>query len=173
MKVGLIFKHKLKKDDPGADQAFFGGGTKYYEQVRNSSKVSVSVLFACTASGDMLPPMTVYKSTTGAVYTTWCEGGPPGAVYAATKSGWFNMNMFNSWFEQIMLPYIRSLPREEKKVIIGDNLAAHLSPFVIRICEQYNVRFLFLPENSTHMLQPLDIAVFRAMKQRWRSLLRC
>jgi hypothetical protein len=32
-------------------------------------------------------------------------------------------------------------------------------------------RFIFLPENSTHILQPLDVAVFAPMKKRWRALI--
>ncbi len=48
----------------------------------------------------MLPPMVVYKSTTGVVYQSWCEGGPDGTAYAATKNGWFNMDKFNQWFKQ-------------------------------------------------------------------------
>jgi len=30
---------------------------------------------------------------------------------------------------------------------------------------------IFLPENSTHLMQPLDVAVFGPMKRRWRHLL--
>jgi DDE superfamily endonuclease len=32
-------------------------------------------------------------------------------------------------------------------------------------------RFMFLPENSTHIMQPLDVAVFGPMKTRWRTIL--
>ncbi len=33
------------------------------------------------------------------------------------------------------------------------------------------LRFVFLPENSTYMLQPLDVSVFGPMKKRWRQVL--
>lgn len=107
------------QDDPGAELAFFGGGTKYCEQSRNSSKTAVSVMFACTASGHMLPPMTVYKSAVGSCYGMWCEGGPEGANYAATKSGWFNMEMFNLWFKTVLLEFFKTLPKEDTKLLIG------------------------------------------------------
>jgi hypothetical protein len=29
-------------------------------------------------------------------------------------------------------------------------------------------RFIFLPSNSTHLTQPLDVAVFGPMKKQWR-----
>lgn len=57
------------------------------------------------------------------------------------------------------------------KAIIGDNLKAHMSAEVIDICNRNNIRFMFLPENSTHLLQPLDVSVFAPMKRRWRQIL--
>ncbi len=36
----------------------------------------------------------------------------------------------------------------------------------------YFFRFIFLPENSTHLMQTLDVAVFAPMKRRWREVLR-
>jgi hypothetical protein len=71
----------------------------------------------------------------------------------------------------VFLRHIRNLPKEEVKVLIGDNLAAHLSPVVTELCEENNVRFIFLPENSTHLLQPLDVAVFGPMKRKWKEVL--
>lgn len=129
------------RDDPAAEEAFFAGGSKYFEQVRNTSKVAFSVMFCCSAAGAMLPPMTVYKSANNAVYKTWCEDGPKGATYAATKSGWFNMDTFNQWFVDVFLVYIKTLPRDDVKVLIGDNLAAHLSPLVTELCEAHNIRY--------------------------------
>jgi hypothetical protein len=123
------------------------------------------------ADGGSLPPMTLYKSATGVVYESWCEGGPEGATYAANQSGWFDMPKFNQWFKQVFIPHIRTMPLEDIKVLLGDNLAAHLSPYVLKMCERYNIRFVFLPENSTHILQPLDVAVFAPMNRYWREIL--
>lgn len=88
------------QDDPGKEQAFFGGGTKYFEKIRNSSKVAFTVVFSATASGQLLSPYTIFKSPTGALYLSWCEGGPPGAVYSATPSGWMTMERFNDCFDK-------------------------------------------------------------------------
>jgi hypothetical protein len=37
---------------------------------------------------------------------------------------------------------VRTLPRDAVKVLLGDNLAAHLSPYVLKMCEVYNIRYL-------------------------------
>jgi hypothetical protein len=89
------------KDDPGAEDAFFAKGQKYYEQVMNPSKVGYSLMFCCNAAGDMLPPMMIYKSGTGILCKIWCNGGPEGTTYAANKSWWFDMAMFTEWFTEV------------------------------------------------------------------------
>jgi len=160
------------QDDPGAEKAFFGGGTKYFEQVRNQSKVAFTVVFAATAAGLMLPPYVIYRSPNGTLYLPWCEGGPEGTIYTATASGWMTMEKFNDYFHKVILEYFKTLPEEDIKIVVGDNLACHLSPFVTELCDNNNIKFIFLPENSTHLMQPLDVAVFRPMKEKWRQLLR-
>jgi len=72
----------------------------------------------------------------------------------------------------VIVSYCDTLPPEDIKVVVGDNLSCHLSPFVTELCEQKNIKFIFLPENSTNIMQPLDVSVFRAMKGRWGDLLR-
>jgi hypothetical protein len=57
-------------------------------------------MFCYSAAGEMLPPMVVYASPTGGMFPDWCEGGPVGATYAATKNGWFTMEKHNQWFKQ-------------------------------------------------------------------------
>ncbi len=40
------------------------------------------------------------SQATGGMFPDWCEGGPVGATYAATKNGWFTMEKHNQWFKQ-------------------------------------------------------------------------
>ncbi len=46
----------------------------------------------------MLLPMIVYKSGSGSTYPVpaWGQGGPEGTMYAANKTGWFDMK-FVKW----------------------------------------------------------------------------
>ena len=39
------------------------------------------------------------------------------------------------------------------------------------VCREENVEFVCLPPNITDKMQPLDVAVFRGMKDKWRSML--
>lgn len=148
-------------DDPGRFKVIVRKQSKRAEKVMDTSKSSTSVMFACSASGVMLPPYIVYKADH--LWSTWTEGGPPNTRYNRSHSRWFDTNIFEDWFLKIALPYFKSLP-PGRKVLIGDNLASHISPEVIKICEHKNISFVLLPPNSTHLTQPLDVSVFRPMK---------
>ena len=58
-----------------------------------------------------------------------------------------------------------------KKILIGDNLSSHLSIHAVEVCKQNNIDFVLLPPNSTHIAQPLDVALFGPMKRGWRKIL--
>jgi hypothetical protein len=111
--------------------------------------------------------MIVYKALN--VYTSWCERGPAGAIYSASKSGWFDSFQFEKWFFEMLLPHLRRKPG--KKMIVGDNLASHISSAVIQACKDHDIQFVCLPPNSTDKLQPLDVGVFGPVKKAWRVIL--
>ncbi|KAK3923582.1 Jerky protein homolog-like [Frankliniella fusca] len=155
------------KDDPGAIKVIARRGVRHVETIVDSSKQSTSIMVSVAGNGHLLPLHVVYKSKY--VYPSWIEGGPPGTRYSASESGWFNMSIFEEWFELICVPYLKKF--EGKKAVIGDNLSSHLSLKVLKLCEENNIKFLLLPPNSTHLTQPLDVAWFAPMKKEWRRQL--
>ena len=154
-------------DDPNMSQCICRPGRRRHERIMEHSKMAFSVMFCGNAAGEHLPPMVVYKAQN--MYEGWKSDAIPGAVYEATESGWFDMSTFEMWFFQIFLPHVKD--KKGAKVMIGDNLASHFSPKVVDSCLEHNIRFVTLLPNSTHICQPLDVAVFRPMKVLWRSCL--
>lgn len=163
----INFDETNLSDDHGRRLVITRRGCKYPERIMNSSKSSMSVMFAASGDGDILPPYTVYKALH--LYDSWRVGGPPNSRYNRTKSGWFDSFCFADWIETIVLPYFSK--KEGKKYLIGDNLSSHLSVDVIRLCKDKDIHFVFLPGNSTHLTQPLDVAFFRPMKMSCRNIL--
>ncbi|XP_069671995.1 uncharacterized protein [Periplaneta americana] len=153
-------------DDPGKKKVIVRRNCKHPERIIDHTKSSTSVMFAGTASGYCLPPYVVYKSEQ--LYHTWIEGSPKDTHFNYSKSRWFEGAIFEYWFYTTALPYLKSLGNRPK-IIIGDNLASHISVKVIEECEQNNIRFVLLPPNATHLCQPLDVAFFRPLKLKWRE----
>ncbi len=155
------------REHQGNHKALFRRGVKYAELVRDHEKNSTSVMFCGSAAGEMLPPYVVYKGAN--VYEAWSQRGPPGAVYSAMPSGWFDLFTYTDWFK-VFLPHVRRLPG--KKLLICDNLSSHVSLEVITLCRENDIEYVCLPPNSTDKMQPLDVGIFGPMKHHWRQQLR-
>ncbi|KAK4326939.1 hypothetical protein Pmani_002543 [Petrolisthes manimaculis] len=80
-------------DDPKSKAMLFRKGIKHPERVMNTSKSSVSLMVACSAAGNQLPPYVVYKAER--LMDTWVIGGPLMARYNRTHSGWFDAHCFS------------------------------------------------------------------------------
>ena len=93
----------------------------------------------------------------------WCSGGPARTRYSRSKSGWFEALSFKDWFFTLALPYFKKL--SGKEAIIGDNLSFHADIDVIKSCQANDIKFIFLPSNSSHLTQPLDVAFFGPLKK--------
>lgn len=166
-------------DDPGKKWGVYRRGVKYPEKVCNHSKAATTIMVCGSASGVLLPPYVIYKSTH--LYDTWKEHGPVGEPccdqpccsrgtrYNRTSSGWIDTVTFRDWFTSSFLPHAKRLPG--RKVLIGDNLSSHLDGDVIKACNENDISFVCLVPNSTHLCQPLDVGFFRPMKSAWRATL--
>lgn len=163
----LNFDETNLSDDPGSTKCIFRRGMKYPERVLNTSKASISIMFAITGSGEVLPPYTVYKAER--LYDQWTIGGPKNARYNRSKSGWFDSISFEDWFTTIVVPWAKKNPGP--KVVIGDNLSSHLNVNIIVESQRNNIRFVFLPKNATHLTQPLDVGYYGPLKRIWRQIL--
>ena len=111
-------------DDPGRKKLIFKRGVKYPERIMNATKANVSVMCSATGDGKLLPVYIVYKAEH--IYSSWKDGGPPGAHIGRSKSGWFDMANFEEYFEKIALAWARR--KEGICVTIGDNLSSHVNP---------------------------------------------
>ncbi|KAJ2945182.1 hypothetical protein O0L34_g9252 [Tuta absoluta] len=154
-------------DDPGRKKVICRRGAKYPEFIINATKVNFTVMFCGNAAGEAVLTYIIHKSDH--LWSTWKENGPPGARYNRTKSGWIDTATFEDWFLTHLMPILKK--KEGKKVVIGDNLSSHISIKVLEECKKENICFVCLPSNSTHILQPLDVAYFRPLKNKWRQVL--
>ena len=66
-------------DNPKGIKLIFRKGIKHAERVMNVSKTSISIMFACSATGRVLAPYVVYKGER--LMDNWVLGGPVHAIY--------------------------------------------------------------------------------------------
>ncbi|XP_065891572.1 tigger transposable element-derived protein 2-like [Dysidea avara] len=123
-----------------------------------------------SASGRRLPPFTVYKAKH--MYDTWKQGGPPGAAYSVSSSGWMEGANFLSWFTKIFLKEVELLLQNGPVILFVDGHHSHINLELINVAREHKVHIMCLPPNLTHILQPMDVGVFRPLKQCYYNILK-
>lgn len=144
------------------------GSRNPFRVVGSTTKATYTVLMCCSATGDYLPMFINYKGLH--LYSNWCTNGPENARYNCSPSGWMESAQFLDWFVNLFIPSTSHL--EGKKLLILDGHNSHISLQLIDKAKENNIELLCLPAHTSHLLQPLDVGVYKAVKQAWRVLLR-
>lgn len=126
---------------------------------------NISVLLVASAAGDKVPPLIIFRGKN--IWDQWQapgNSGYPNTTYAATTNGWMEVEVFERYFEKCFLTAIGD---ERPVLLIYDGRSTHLSLKLIETACQSNVTILKLPPHTSHLLQPLDLSVFKPLKTSW------
>ena len=118
-----------------------------------------TVVTCISASGFVLPPCLIYPRKK-AVPENFMEGAVPGTLFKSTESGWMNQEVYMEWFQW----FITVIPPARPVLLIEDDHASHISIELIELARANEIYMLCLPAHTTHVLQPLDVGVFKSFK---------
>lgn len=86
----------------------------------------------------------------------------PEMTYAATENGWMDSATFANYFEKSFLPAVEA---RQPVVLIYDGHSSHISLGLVEKATMENVVILKLPPHTSHLLQPMDLSVFKPLKE--------
>ncbi|KAJ8929563.1 hypothetical protein NQ314_017726 [Rhamnusium bicolor] len=73
-------------------------------------------------------------------------------------------NDFNNWLTENSI--------KKPVIVFIDGHRSHMTLPLSKFCEKNEIILYALPPNTTHMLQPADVSVFRPLKQGWKNTVR-
>ncbi|XP_029655427.1 tigger transposable element-derived protein 6-like [Octopus sinensis] len=118
------------------------------------SKEKVTLLLCCNALGEKLKPLLIGKFKSPRCLKNF-NAEDHGVLYAASKNSWMTSDIFGKWLWKVNQDMINE---KRKIVLILDNASCH------RNTEYSNVYLLFLPKNTTALIQPLDMGIIKSFK---------
>ena len=71
------------------------------------------------------------------------------------KEGWCTSQIFSYWLKEVYFPYQNFI--SENCLLILDNAKAHNSKDSLKILNEYNIKYSFIPPGMIPVCQPLDI----------------
>ena len=120
--------------------------------------VRLTGMAAASAVGEELPMFVIWKSKNPRCFKNVkhlpCE-------YKSQKKSWMNSEIFEEWVRKLD----RKLRADDRNIVlIIDNCPAHPS-----ISNLTNVQLVYLPANTTSILQPMDQGVIPSLKAHYRG----
>ena len=138
-----------------------------------NDKRQITVTFAASLSGDLLPPQVLYQGKTERCHPSFTF--PDGYDIWHSPNHWANGDTVVRYINNVILPYFRQV-RAEKGLLdtqpglcIYDVFKGHKKNEVQTLVEENKILTVFVPSNCTDLLQPLDLSVNKAVKERLRQ----
>ena len=142
-------------------------GTAPKISTTNSSREFNTVVLAVNAAGGRSPVGFIHRGQS--VSTYYAQFGVKDALFAATEKGAMTEECFLGLLKQYQTTAFHS-SEAHPVVLFIDNHKAHISTKVILQSRQMGIHLVGLPPNTTSALQPLDAAVFGAIKHGYKKL---
>lgn len=146
-------------------------GPKGYKNLyiikKNYEKENITVLLVFAASGKLCPPLVIFPYVRPP--KALVDNMPESWVLGRSESGWMKSDVF---YEYITNDFNSWLTKNEVKkpiLLFIDGHKSHMTFALSEFCQANGIILYALPPNSTHMLQPADVSVFRPLKQHWKT----
>ena len=121
------------------------------------------MLIGGNAVGEKLLPLVVFKGKN--VWDSWVTKDEfPGMTYAATRNGWMEAQTFENYFKN---HFLKNIPPKRPVVLIYDGHSFHVGISLVERALAADVVILKLPPHAIHILQPMDLCVFKSLKLLW------
>ena len=134
-------------------------------------KQRLTVLIGGNAYGDCkLKPMVINQSQNPRALKEIRKEDLPVTWYSSRKA-WMTQALFRDWFMHHFVPFVAQYNREQnldnKAILLLDNAASH--PRDLTDAAPH-IRVVFLPPNTTSLLQPMDQGVISILKSNYLKI---
>ena len=124
-----------------------------------AAKDRLTILLGGNASGELqLKPLLVYHSETPRAMKGYCKNQLP-VFWRSNRKAWMTQKLFMEWFKTCFCPAIKKYCEDigvtPRALLVLDNAPGH--PIELgTLCNDFPVEVVFLPPNTTSILQPID-----------------
>lgn len=136
-------------------------GEKQVGQVTSGERgILITACCFISAAGNTVPPFLIFPRVNFKPHML--NGAPSGSAGSACKSGWMNKEIFL----QVMKHFVDHVrpTSEYPAVLVYDNHESHVQAELIKMARENNIHIVTIPPHTSSKLQPLDVSVYKSLK---------
>ncbi|CAI7893733.1 unnamed protein product [Closterium sp. NIES-53] len=129
-------------------------------------KTRLTVMLACTASGEKLRPWVWFKMKN----VPNCEI-PEGIVVQAQDNGWMDESAVQTWLSKEVLPHLNPQRGQNARraMLVLDSYRGHITQTMLQSYRTHSITPAVIPAGCTSQIQPLDVSINRCFKAAVRA----
>jgi 4-hydroxybenzoate polyprenyltransferase len=135
-----------------------------------NSRAWTSFLECISATGKSLLPLIIFKGLS--IQQQWFPitlEDHDDWQFTATKKGWIEERIAIEWLRKVFLPQTAPEDPSDWRLLVIDGHHTHTTVDFMWECLSNKIYILFLPAHTSHILQPLDVAVFGPLKTAFKK----
>lgn len=141
-------------------------GKRYVYKRTYADRGETHTLLGCVcANGSWIPPLIIFKGV------RWNDNLKndclPNCMVKLSPKGWINSDLFLEWFKF----FIDTIPNARPVILFMDSHASHINLDVITLAKENQIYLFTFPAHTSHLLQPLDVGVYKPLKSNWATSL--
>lgn len=134
------------------------------------SRIWTTIVEYISTSGAILPLLVIFKGK--GIQQQWLPDDDDNALdplrtwrFTTSENGWTSNSIALEWLTKVFIP---STTTTAPRLLVADGHGSHETDDFMWHCYINNIHLLFLPAHASHILQPLDVAVFSPLKATYR-----
>ncbi|KAF4490738.1 Pogo transposable element with ZNF domain [Colletotrichum fructicola Nara gc5] len=132
--------------------------------VQPGNREWATVIECINSGGWCIPPFVIVKGVYHLASWTTESGFPGNWVIKPTANGWTDNQTGLDWIKHFD-KHTKNRTKGVYRMLIIDGHESHLSAEFDDYCKQNNIITVSMPAHSSHLLQPLDIALYSPLKR--------
>ena len=123
----------------------------------------VSVIEAINTRGVAIPPLIIFNAIMH--QKRWYDWILDNWSIAVSENGWTNNEIGFTWLKSTFDIHTKHCTVGRYRLLIFDGHGSHITPEFDYYCHENAIIVLCMPAHSSHLLQPLDVGCFSALKR--------
>jgi hypothetical protein len=124
----------------------------------------ITVIESVSSLGGSLPPLIIFEDD----ISTWYTDIPADWILVVRDKGWTDDFLSISWLTEIFEKHTNYRTRGVYRLLIFDCYGCHTSSEFDLFCSEHKIITLCMPQDSSHLLQPLDVSCYPVLKKSYR-----
>lgn len=143
------------------------GQKAVYNRSENDEKECVTALLGGNAAGMQTPPMLVfpYKRMPSNILLNL----PANWSVGISDNGWQTQQTFYDYMSNVFVKWLSETDIKLPIIFFIDGHKSHISATLSEFCSGHQIELVALYPNATHIIQPMDVVVFKPLDGSWEK----